>query len=192
MRCLLTAISLFIFFHSFANTIIVGKDKPISSLRQAINMAKNGDTVLLHKGIYKEGNIVIDRAIHLVGVGGPVLDGEDKHEILTLTGKNIVIRGIHFANAGYSSMNDFAAIKIIDATNILIEGNVISNHSFAIHIANSTYSHIRNNTINGPNKSEHSSGNGIHLWKCESMTIEGNSIRGHRDGIYLEFVSKYF
>ena len=167
MRCLLTAILLFILCHSFANTIIVGKDKPISSLRQGINMAKNGDTVLLYKGIYKEGNIVIDRAIHLVGVGGPVLDGEDKHEILTLTGKNIVIRGIHFANAGYSSMNDFAAIKIIDATNILIEGNVISNASFAIHIANSTYSHIRNNTINGPNKSEHSSGNGIHLWKCE-------------------------
>jgi len=190
MRCLLTAISLFIFCHSFANTIIVGKDKPISSLRQGINMAKNGDTVLLYNGIYKEGNIVLDKAIHLVGVGGPVLDGEDKHEILTLTGKNIVIRGIHFANAGYSSMNDFAAIKIIDATNILIEGNVISNASFAIHIANSTYSHIRNNTINGPYKSEHSSGNGIHLWKCENMTIEGNSIRGHRDGIYLEFVTK--
>ena len=190
MRCLLTTISLFIFCHSFANTIIVGKDKPISSLRQGINMARNGDTVLLYKGIYKEGNIVIDKAIHLVGVGGPVLDGETKHEILTLTGKNIVIRGIHFANAGYSSMNDFAAIKIIDATNILIEGNVISNASFAIHIANSTYSHIRNNTINGPNKSEHSSGNGIHLWKCGNMTIEGNSIRGHRDGIYLEFVSK--
>ncbi len=190
MRCLLTAISFFILCHSFANTIIVGKDKPISSLRLGINMARNGDTVLLYKGIYKEGNIVIDKAIHLVGVGGPVLDGEHKHEILTLTGKSIVIRGVHFANAGYSSMNDFAAIKIIDATNILIEGNVISNASFAIHIANSTYSHIRNNTINGPYKSEHSSGNGIHLWKCGNMTIEGNSIRGHRDGIYLEFVSK--
>jgi nitrous oxidase accessory protein len=190
MRCLLTAILLFILSDSFANTIIVGKDKLISSLRQGINMAKNGDTVLLYKGIYREGNIVIDKAIHLIGVGDPVLDGEYKHEILTLTGKNIVIRGIHFANAGYSSMNDYAAIKIIDATHILIEGNVISNASFAIHIANSTYSHIRNNTIKGPYKSEHSSGNGIHLWKCENMTIEGNSIRGHRDGIYLEFVTK--
>ena len=190
MRYLLTAILLFALYNSFANTLIVGKDKPISSLRQGINMAKNGDTVLLYKGIYKEGNIIIDKAIHLVGVDGPVLDGEHKHEIITLTGRNIVISGIHFANAGYSSMNDFAAIKIIDATNILIEGNVISNASFAIHIANSTYSHIRNNTINGPNKSEHSSGNGIHLWKCGNMTIEGNTIRGHRDGIYLEFVSK--
>ncbi len=100
-----------------------------------------------------------------------------------------MVRGIHFANAGYSSFNDFAAIKIIDATNILIENNSITNSSFAIHIANSTRSVIRGNTIRGNNKSEHLSGNGVHLWKCENMLIENNSIQGHRDGIYLEFVT---
>ncbi len=190
MKNILTIVLLFIVSNAFANTIIVGKDKPVSTLRQGIKLAKAGDTVLLNKGTYKEGNIIIDKAIFLVGTGGPVLDGDSKNEILTLSGKNIVIRGIHFANAGYSSMNDFAAIKIIDATNILVEQNVISNTSFAVHIANSTYSTIRNNTIRGTNKSEHSSGNGIHLWKCANMTIEGNSIQGHRDGIYLEFVTQ--
>ena len=190
MRYQLTILLFFILGNSFANTIVVGKDKPVSTLRQGIKMAKNGDTVLLNKGVYKEGNIVIDKAIHLVGVNGPVLDGDYKNEILTLTGKNIVIKGIHFANAGYSSMNDYAAIKIIDATNILIDANTISNASFAVHIANSTNSIISNNTIKGTNKSEHSSGNGIHLWKCEHMIIEGNSIGGHRDGIYLEFVTQ--
>jgi nitrous oxidase accessory protein len=169
---------------------VVGKDKPVSTLRQGIKLARDGDTVWLNKGVYKEGNIVINKAIYLIGVSGAVLDGETKNEILTLTGKNIVIRGIHFANAGYSSMNDYAAIKIIDATNIVVEKNVFSNTSFAIHIANSTYSIVRNNTIRGTNKSEHSSGNGIHLWKCEHMTVEGNSIQGHRDGIYFEFVTQ--
>jgi nitrous oxidase accessory protein len=176
--------------NAFANAVIVGKDKPVSTLREGIKLAKDGDTVWLNKGVYKEGNIVIDRAIQLIGVGDPVLDGNYKNEILTLTGKNIVIRGIHFVNAGYSSMNDYAAIKIIDATNIVVEQNVISNTSFAIHIANSTYSFVRNNKIRGTNKSEHSSGNGIHLWKCERMTIESNSIQGHRDGIYFEFVTQ--
>lgn len=152
--------------------------------------AKDGDTILLNKGVYKEGNIIIDKAIHLIGIDEPVLDGENKNEILTITGKNILIKGIHFANAGYSSMNDYAAIKIIDATAILIENNIITNASFAIHVANSTYTTIRNNTIQGTNKSEHLSGNGIHLWKCEHMTIENNSIQGHRDGIYFEFVTQ--
>lgn len=190
MRNILTILFLFILANSSANTIIVGKDEPISSLRQGIKAAKNGDTVLLNKGVYKEGNIIIDKAIYLIGIEAPVLDGDNKNEILTLTGKNIVVRGIHFANAGYSSMNDYAALKIIDATNILIEGNSISNASFAVHIANSTYSVVRSNTIKGTNKSEHLSGNGIHLWKCGHMTIEGNSIQGHRDGIYLEFVTQ--
>jgi nitrous oxidase accessory protein len=175
---------------ALANRIIVGKDKAISTLREGIKTAKDGDTILLNKGIYKEGNIIINKAVYLVGIDGPVLDGENKNEILTLTGKNIVIKGIHFANAGYSSMNDYAALKIIDATNILIENNSIINASFGIHLANTINSVIRNNTIKGNDKSEHLSGNGIHLWKCTDMQVENNSIQGHRDGIYFEFVTQ--
>lgn len=190
MRSILAIIFLFAYSNVFAITIVVGKNKTISSLRQGIKAAKDGDTILLYKGVYNEGNIIIDKAIHLIGIDGPVLDGDNKNEIITLTGKNILIKGIYFVNAGYSSMNDYAAIKIIDATNVIIENNIIRNSSFAVHVANSTHSVIRNNTIKGTHKSEHSSGNGIHLWKCGYMNIENNSIQGHRDGIYLEFVTQ--
>ena len=174
---------------ALANRIVVGKDKAISTLRQGIKEAKDGDTILLNPGIYKEGNIVINKAIYLIGINSPVLDGENKNEILTLTGKNIVINGIHFVNAGYSSMNDYAALKIIDATNVVIENNNFHNTFFAIHVANTTYSVIRKNTIKGNDKSEHLSGNGIHLWKCSNALIDNNHIIGHRDGIYFEFVT---
>ncbi len=190
MRPLLAILCLLNVTYVSGNTIIIGKNRPVNTLRQAISMAKAGDTVLLQRGTYKEGNIIIDKSIHLIGVDEPILDGDHKNEILTLTGTNISIRGIHFANAGYSSMNDFAALKIIDATNILIENNTITNAFFGIHIANSTNSIVRNNTIIGTNKTEHLSGNGIHLWKCSDMLIASNKISGHRDGIYLEFVSK--
>jgi nitrous oxidase accessory protein len=184
MRWLLTILMMYVLCDAVGNTIVVEKN-----LRQAILNASNGDTVLLKKGIYKEGNIIINKSICLIGVDAPVLDGDNRYEILTLSGKNIVIKGVHFNNAGYSSMNDFAAIKIIDATGIVIENNTIKNASFAIHFANSTNSVVRNNTIRGTNKSEHSSGNGIHMWKCDGMLIENNSIQGHRDGIYFEFVA---
>ena len=189
MRIVLTISFLVLLATAWGRTIEVGKDKQVRTLRRGIELARNGDTLLLHGGTYQEGNIIINKSIHLIGIGAPVLDGENKNEILTLSGRNIVIRGIHFANAGYSSMNDFAALKIIDATNIIIENNTITNTSFAIHFANSTHSIVRNNKIKGSNKSEHSSGNGIHLWKCENMTIESNTIREHRDGIYFEFVT---
>jgi len=190
MKTVVAILLLFGMNKVLANKIVVGKDKAISTLRQGIREAMEGDTILLNQGIYKEGNIIIDKAIHLIGINSPVLDGENKNEILTLTGKNIVIKGIHFANAGYSSMNDYAALKIIDATNILIENNSIINASFGIHLANTINSVIRNNTIKGNDKSEHLSGNGIHLWKCADMQVENNSIQGHRDGIYFEFVTQ--
>jgi nitrous oxidase accessory protein len=190
VRKILTILSLFMMSSALANKIVVGKDKAISTLRLGIKTAKDGDTILLNKGIYKEGNIIINKAIYLIGIDGPVLDGDNKNEILTLTGKNIVIKGIHFANAGYSSMNDYAALKIIDATNVVIENNNFNNTFFAIHVANTTYSVIRKNTIKGNNKSEHLSGNGIHLWKCSNALIDNNHIIGHRDGIYFEFVTE--
>ena len=190
MKCTLTILSLFIFSLSFGTTIVVGKDKAVKTLREAVTLSKDGDTIILNSGTYKEGNIIINKPVHLIGVNMPILDGESKNEILTLTGRDILVTGVHFANAGYSSMNDFAALKIIDATNVIIENNVISNGSFGIHMANSTHSFVRNNTIRGTNKSEHSSGNGIHLWKCSDMMIENNSIESHRDGIYLEFVTE--
>ena len=190
MKTVVAILLLFGMNKVLANKIVVGKDKAISTLRQGIREAMEGDTILLNQGIYKEGNIIINKAIYLIGINSPVLDGENKNEILTLTGKNIVIKGIHFANAGYSSMNDYAALKIIDATNILIENNSIINASFGIHLANTINSVIRNNTIKGNDKSEHLSGNGIHLWKCANMQVENNSIQGHRDGIYFEFVTQ--
>jgi nitrous oxidase accessory protein len=176
--------------NSYGRTIVVAKNAAVSTLRKAIEIANDGDTIFLKKGVYKEGNITITKTICLIGDDSPVLDGDNKYEILTITGKNTVIRGVRFANAGYSSMNDFAAVKIIDASNILIENNIITNTSFAVHIANSIHCTVRNNIIKGTNKSEHLSGNGIHLWKCEQMTIENNSISGHRDGIYFEFVTE--
>ena len=125
MKSLHTIFFLFVLGHSFANIIIVGKDKAITTLRQGIATARDGDTVFLNRGVYKEKNIIIDKSLHLIGLNEPVLDGDYKNEILTITGNNVIIRGIHFSNAGYSSMNDYAAVKIIDATNIIIEKSSI-------------------------------------------------------------------
>ncbi len=175
---------------SFAGVVHAGNSYPVKTLRKAVELAQPFDTIYLEKGIYKEGNIVITKSLRLFGENQPVLDGENKFEILTLSGKDFMVRGITFRNSGYSSMNDFASIKIIDASGFLIENNTIEHASFAIHIANSHDFIVRKNMINGTPGEEHSTGNGIHLWKCNHATIDRNSISGHRDGIYFEFVTE--
>lgn len=171
-------------------TIIVGKNLPVTSIKSAISLAKEKDTILVLPGIYKEGNIIINKSIVLLGQQFPVLDGENKFEILTVSGKNIIIKGFHFLNSGISALNDFASIKIVDARNITIENNRVVNAYFGIHFSNSTFITIRNNNITGSPTTEQNTGNGIHLWKCTNAIVENNYVSGHRDGIYFEFVSE--
>jgi nitrous oxidase accessory protein len=192
LKKILPILSLFFCQHLFANTIVVGKDQVITSLRKAVELAGNDDTILLKKGVYKEGNITITKSIRLIGIDEPILDGENKYEILTLSGSGIIIKGIHFKNSGYSSMNDYASISLIDAQYVIVENNIIEHAYFAIHVANVQNCIISGNKIMGTPKTEQTSGNGIHLWKCDSIVVEDNDVQGHRDGIYFEFVTNSF
>lgn len=189
MRHILTIWFLCSLLPSFGKTIYVGKSRQITSLKKAIEIANHGDTIFLEKGIYREGSIVLTKSISIIGQNDPVLDGENKYEILLVSGKDITIKGLQFLNSGYSALNDFASIKLVDCRNVVIESNTITNAYFAIHVSNSVQSVIRNNRIIGTPRSEQLTGNGIHLWKSDHALIEGNHVQGHRDGIYFEFVT---
>jgi nitrous oxidase accessory protein len=190
MRFSFVILWLFALAPAFGRTIIVGPGQPVNSLKKAIELSGNNDSIILWKGIYREGNIVLTKSISIIGKDNPVLDGENQYEILTISGKNILIKGITFRNSGYSAMNDYAAIKVVDASNITIENNTILNAYFGIHLSNTSYCSIRNNTVSGTPKSEQLSGNAIHLWKSNHALIEKNHVQGHRDGIYFEFVTE--
>ena len=193
----MTRISFFLLFLmkialSQAGVIHVSVSGPVKTIKKAIGLAQTSDTIFIEKGVYKEGNIVVDKSLTIFGEKQTVLDGEGKFEILTISGHNFIVKGITFKNSGNSSMNDFASIKIIDASNFMIENNTIENAHFAIHISNCHNFTIRRNVLKGNPGEEQTTGNGIHLWKCNSAIIEGNSVSGHRDGIYFEFVTNSF
>lgn len=189
MRLYLFIFSVVVSNMAIAKTIIVGNNQPVRSLKKAIELAKDKDTILLQAGTYREGSITLTKSLTIIGQNSPVLYGENKYETLLLSGKNIFVKGIHFRNSGYSAMNDFASIKLVDCSHVTLEGNSIFDSYFAIHISNSSFTIVRNNTIKGSPKSEQMTGNGIHLWKSDHAVIENNNVQGHRDGIYFEFVT---
>jgi nitrous oxidase accessory protein len=173
-----------------ATSIHAGRSFPVKSIKEAIAVAQPFDTIYIENGIYKEGNITISKSLSLFGDAHTILDGGQKFEILTLSGNHFCIKGITFRNSGYSSMNDYASIKVIDASDFIIEKNTIEHAHFAIHVSNSHQFIIRNNTITGTPGEEQSTGNGIHLWKCNHALVENNHVSGHRDGIYFEFITE--
>jgi len=190
MRYIIIIFFLFISSVLFSRTIVVGKELPVKTIKQALLLASKADTIQVQYGIYKEGSIAITKPITLIGINFPVIDGESKYENFVVSGKNIKISGFLIKDSRQSSSNDYAGVNIIDATQIIIENNNIVNANFGIHINNSTYCTIINNNITGQSVSEQSAGNGIHIWKSDHALVENNHIQGHRDGIYFEFVTE--
>src|SRR5689334_11008329 len=132
-----------------ARTIIVGKGLPVSSLVKGITLASPGDTILIRQGIYREGAITLTKPLAIIGEGNVILDGEKKYEILLISTRHCTIKGITFQNSGYSALNDYASIKLINCSDITLEGNTILNAYFAIHISNSFRVAVRKNHIIG-------------------------------------------
>jgi nitrous oxidase accessory protein len=159
------------------------------SIKKAVDIATHGDTLYIKSGTYKEGNIIIEKSLTIIGEGFPVLDGDNKVEIFTIHANNVTISGFKFINTGVASINDLAAIKVLDSKWIRIINNRFENTFFGIHFSNSSQSWIEDNELQSQAEAEHQIGNGIHLWKCNHVTISNNKIKGHRDGIYFEFVT---
>ena len=190
-------ILLFLLFSSLiisAKQIEVCNSCNVKTIKEAIEIAEDGDEIHIKKGVYKENNILINKAVSLIGEKGAIIDGEDAGGIIIFETDNFTIRGLKIINVGMSYTVDYAAIKIIKATNFIIEDCVLENVFFGLLVEKSKKGIIRNNTISGSRKSEASSGNGIHIWDGSEMEVYNNEMFGLRDGIYFEFVknSKVF
>jgi nitrous oxidase accessory protein len=182
---------LFLLISSFlqAKVIEVGMNKPVKSIKKAIALAKVDDTILVYKGLYKEGNIIIDKKIVLIGKDYPILDGQKKYEVVSIKADGVIIQGFKVIRSGSGSLEDIAGIKIYDRSDVLIQNNILENNFFGIYIQNGKNCIVKNNKITSYTKEEQKIGNGIQCWKCDNIQVIANSVTGHRDGIYFEFVT---
>lgn len=172
-----------------AKVLHVGKDQFYKTITTAIQAAAIGDTVLVDAGLYHEKNLQINKTIVLTGNGHPVLDGEKKYEVISVKANGVVVDGFTIIHSGVSSIEDFGGIKIYNCRDVVIENNILDDTFFGIYAQQGTNCTIQNNQLTAYGDEEQQSGNGIHCWKSDSMRIIGNTISGHRDGIYFEFVT---
>ncbi len=189
--------SIYIFFllnlflsNIFAKQIEVCKNCKITSVKEAIAIADDGDEIIIKKGIYKEHNIIVNKSINIIGIDNPVIDGENKETIFKFKTDNFSIKGLTIVNVGQSYTKDFAAILVSRSNHFTIENNTFKNVFFGILLEKSHYGVVSKNTVSSNAKNQASSGNGIHLWHCSNMQINENNLFGLRDGIYFEFVKK--
>jgi nitrous oxidase accessory protein len=172
-----------------ASIIHVGSQHAFKTIIPALKFAKHGDSVLVEKGFYKEGNIIIDKAIFFLGRDFPTIDGDRKFEVLSIKSNNVTVKGFKIQHSGYATIDDPGGIKVYDSHHVTIIDNLVYDNFFGIYIQYSKNCVIKNNKIIAFGKEEQEIGNGIHCWKSDSLQIIGNYVSGNRDGIYFEFVT---
>lgn len=171
-----------------AKTVVVGAGYEHATISAALSSAAAGDTVVITTGLYREHDLLVDRKLTVLGHGEAILDGELRHAIMTVKSDSVVVRGLHFVNAGVSFVKDNAALRFERVVGGIIDSCRFDGNFFGIYLADSRQCRISNNVLRASQERESHSGNGIHLWKSRDIAIAGNTIVGHRDGIYLEFV----
>jgi len=161
--------------------------EPGASISETLNLAAPGDTVII-EGYHVESAIVVDKPVTIIGKNSPVIDGNHAGPVMTVTASGVRISGLEIRGTPVSFIDDHAGLLLESVSDCVITGNRFMDNFFAVYLAKASNCYIADNVIVGLAESETTSGNGIHLWYCRDIEISGNDVRGHRDGIYFEFV----
>jgi len=152
-----------------------------TGIQDAINSATEGDTIIVHSGVYYE-NVVVTKSLTLMGNGQPVIDADGEGNAITLTEEGITLVGFTATNSG-SLWND-AGIAVISNNNTITGSNASNNSYNGICL----YDFCNNNTITGNNVSSNNR-SGISLYFSSNNTITGNNVSNNEAGISLSCFS---
>jgi len=152
-------------------------------LQLYIDITPPGGTLRLPAGSYA-GPATINRAITIDGNDEVIIDGGGEGTVLSVLTSDSVIRGLKIINSGRSH-NQVDAGILIAADNTLVEGNVLSNVLFGIHLKQANGNQVRNNRISSIEDEHSLQGDGIRIWYSEGNLIEDNRLKDVRDIIVI-------
>lgn len=173
-----------------AATLEVGPGRSLTTITAAVKQAGRYDTVYITKGTYRESNIIVDKPLVIIGRNGAVVNGSGhtSNTLIAILSDSVTVQGLELRNVAASYVADNAAILVDKSKHIRISECTITNTMFGIYLRKSAHCMLTNNVIHNTKlERESNSGNGIHCWGSTYLTIRGNKLSGHRDGLYFEF-----
>ena len=120
-----------------AAVLEVGEGKPFKTPSAAIARAKDGDTVRVAAGVYKDCATIKQNNLTLEGTGGEVtMRGKtcDDKAILIVKGSGVTVRGLTLANAR-SAYGNGAGIRV-EGTALLVDSTKFVDNENGILVAN--------------------------------------------------------
>jgi nitrous oxidase accessory protein len=148
-------------------------------LQNLIDATPSGGTLRLPPGRYV-GPISISRPLTLEGSQQATLVGDGKSTVLSVTGSNVIVRGLHLSVSGELHDHIDAGI-LLEGEHHRIEDNTLDDVLFGIHLRQVNHSRISNNRVRGKDLPLAMRGDAIRLWYSRHNVIENNTFNRARD-----------
>lgn len=169
--------------------VVVDQAGPVQTVTEALTRVSPGGRIVVRAGTYREPTIRVKVPVTIAGDAGAVFLGGEA-QIFVVTADDVTLRGLTLRGGASSFMEDRAAVLFDSVANCVIEDSRLEGTFFAIYLSRSRRCRVSRNVVQGASKVEMTAGNAIHLFHATDVTIDGNRVSGHRDGIYLEFVEQ--
>ena len=168
-------------------SIAAAQDRPRRSpLQSRVDAAAPGATIDVAPGEY-DGDLVIDRALHLVGHGRPLLLGSGTGTVLAITAPDVVVEGFDIDGRGGGDLGRDPSGIHIAAPRAVVRGCMIRNTLFGIYLREAPGTRVEDCRIRGiKEKPAGEKGSGIHVWNTDGFTLLRNDVVDVRDGIYIQ------
>jgi nitrous oxidase accessory protein len=157
-----------------------------SPVQALIDRAQPGDRVEIQPGTY-DGDLIVDKAIVLVGRGRPLLRGSGQGSVMRVRAAGAVIDGFDIDGRGMGDVGrDTSAIHVA-APAVIVRNCRIRGSVFGIYLLSADDAVIDGNEIAGiPDRPPGEIGSGIHIWDSQRFLARGNTISRTRDGFYIQ------
>ncbi len=157
-----------------------------SPLQVRVDRAAPGETVVVLPGSFV-GDLVLDRPIHLVGVGRPRLVGSGKGSVVRVRADGVTLEGFDIDGVkGGDLARDSSGVHIA-ARNVVVRDCRISDALFGIYLRQADGARVESCRIRGIHgRDPGEKGSGLHVWDTKGFTFEDNVIEDVRDGFYIQ------
>lgn len=154
-------------------------------LERAVAQAAPGEVIALSPGRHS-GPITLAQPVTLDGRGEALVEGNGQGSVITITGPDVIVRGLEIRGSGSSHQAIDAGVQILaGARRARVEGNRIIGNLHGVDVHGAHDSTVRGNTIIGrADQRMNDRGNGVYVWNAPGTLIESNDIRLGRDGIF--------
>lgn len=155
-------------------------------LQAAINIASNGDILILESGTYS-GSINIDRSLSILGNKDSILDGEGTGHVVVISAANVLVKGLSIQHSGNDLNTEDSAVFVTEkGDNARVEGNYLKHNLIGVYLKGPESAIVSDNVIIGSRFHRvNDRGNGVYLWNTPGSIVKNNDIRYGRDGIFV-------